>query len=212
MLKEEAGSLTSTYEGFFPVAREGAEQTELDTEIVAFETYTSEQEFERVHMGSPVIKAFLAQLGGDMLSRETTLNFLEASGKGFHTRGQAREAEVKQSKAKPYTLIVTITLKSEEAVDGFLAPFGELAEYVKASEPNTLTYEAYRSKNHPAEVVIFERYLARSDLVDVHMKSAAYQGFLAKVGTLGTVTGHDDEIVRGARQGSVGSTINGWTV
>lgn len=188
VLADEAGRLTSTYEAFFPQASDLApNQPEVDTEIVAFETYASEPEFERVHMGSPIIKKFLGELT-PVLGRETTLNFLEASGKGFHTRSAAREAEVKQSGKKPFTLIVTVTFKADASVDPFLAAFGDLAAYVLANEPNTITYEAFRSKNHPAELIIFERYIDKADLTTTHANSDAYKAFVATTTALGTVT------------------------
>lgn len=175
-----AGKLTSTYEGFLPV--NDPAQPESSTEILAWETYSSEPEFQRVHMGAEPVKKFLKEVAdADVLGRPTTLNFLTATKLGFHTRGVEREAAVKHKAAKPYTLVVTIDFNDAKGVDAFIEVFAPLAAHVKAHEPNTLTYEAFRSSSHANQIVIFERYATEADLKEVHWKSEPFLAFSNKL-------------------------------
>lgn len=175
-----AGKLTSTYEGFLPV--NDPEQPESSTEILAWETYASEPEFQRVHMGAEPVKQFLKAVAeADVLGRATTLNFLTATKLGFHTRGAEREAAVKAAGTKPFALVVTIDFNDAKGLDTFLEVFAPLATHVKDNEPNTLTYDAFRSSSHANQIVIFERYATEADLKEVHWKSEPFLTFAGKL-------------------------------
>ena len=162
------------------------EQPEYETEIMAFETYESESEFNRLHMTAPAVIKFLGAIDSDqLLGRPTSLNFLDFTGIGFHTRGEEREKEVKKSGKKPWTAVVSVVVKKSEDIEKLLSLLSPLAQFVTENEPNTLTYAVFRSKSNSNEVLIFERYVTRADLEDVHEKSSQFQTFAAKLGESG---------------------------
>jgi quinol monooxygenase YgiN len=205
VLANEVGSLVSTYEGFFPSSTAGdlSSQAGADTEILAFETYSSESEFQRVHMAAPAVQQFLSEIG-EHLSLDTSLNVLEPTGAGFHTRGAEREQQVRASGKKPFVLVVTLTLKDGESVAPVLDVFKGFAAYVKESEPQTLTYEAFRVKNRANELIIFERYVDAKDLTDVHWKSAEFAQLGASFAALGVITGKTQRTYEEAQVGHWG--------
>lgn len=185
---QEIGSLTSTYEAFIPSVPVGSTQFESSQEVIAWETYSSEVEFQRIHMGSEIVKKFLKEVDeAQVLARPTTLNFLKATKLGFFTRGEDVEKKIKESGKKPYNLLVYANFNDQEGVEKFLSAFATLATYVTESEPNTLTYDAFRSSSNPFQIVIFERYVSEADLRANHLESATYKSFLATVGSLAVV-------------------------
>jgi quinol monooxygenase YgiN len=183
VLQEEVGSVTNTYELYLPKSPSSGSagslpvQSEFSTEALAFESYVSEAEFQRVHTAAQPIKHFLAALdpAQDLLGRAVGLNILRSSGLGFHSRGEQREAEIRTKAKKPFTLVVRFQLKDQQAVDKFNELFAPMAKYVLESEPNTLTYEAFYSLSHAHEVIIFERYVDESDLTVTHHQSEAFK-------------------------------------
>jgi quinol monooxygenase YgiN len=64
-----------------------------------------------------------------------------------------------------------------------------MAAYVEASEPNTLTYELFVNTATPTELIIFERYVAESDLTETHNGSDAFKSFSAAATAAGIFVG-----------------------
>ena len=52
-----------------------------------------------------------------------------------------------------------------------------LAKYCKEHEPRTLSYEASISDKEPDTVLIFERFVTKADLTDIHQLSAPFIAF-----------------------------------
>lgn len=67
---------------------------------------------------------------------------------------------------------IVARLKVKPGQDGeFLNAMGALMEAVKANEPDTLTYDCFRSRTDPNEFVMLEVYRSQAAL-DAHQKSA----------------------------------------
>ena len=58
-----------------------------------------------------------------------------------------------------FDLIVALTFKSDEDKKTFKSMFAVLADYVRTSEPTTLSYELSDSDRDPLRVLIIERYV-----------------------------------------------------
>lgn len=102
-----------------------------------------------------------------------------------------------------YTVNFTIELKNEKDVQPFLKGFRPLHDYVQEKEPGTLSYEIHQcvmpspenphappgssSLLHPRKFMVLERYRAKKDFTDVHLKSAPFATFFEFVKTLEVV-------------------------
>ena len=85
-----------------------------------------------------------------------------------------------------YVLIVQLAFESVDDKSKFIALWSELADYCRESEPNTLSYELAESdESNGKSVLIYERYVCKSDLRSVHDTSplkVALDGKLAAAG------------------------------
>ena len=62
----------------------------------------------------------------------------------------------------PYAFVFVVTLQLKVGMRAaWLKEWSILAKYVKDNEPNTLTYEAVVSEEHPDTVLIYERYVSK---------------------------------------------------
>jgi quinol monooxygenase YgiN len=81
-----------------------------------------------------------------------------------------------------FSLLVTLTFEAAEYKEQFLSDFKPLAEYVKASEPDTVAYEALLSDKDPLEVMILERYKDKENAyLTVHKSSGPFLAFRPKL-------------------------------
>ncbi|KAF5842471.1 hypothetical protein DUNSADRAFT_7081 [Dunaliella salina] len=76
----------------------------------------------------------------------------------------------------PYVLIVYGTLKPGK-MEEFKKYFQPLAEYVNANEGGCLSYQLSVGEENPDSLVIFERYISKAYLEQVHQESAAFKKF-----------------------------------
>lgn len=76
-----------------------------------------------------------------------------------------------------FVLVITLTMESAAAATEFLEAWRPLAEYCRAHEPETLTYEAAVCDANAAEVLIYERYTSRAGLTEIHQKAAPFLAF-----------------------------------
>ena len=78
----------------------------------------------------------------------------------------------------PFFLGVTITFGSAEDKKVFIENFRPLAEYVKAKEPETLSYELSESDKEPNQLFILERYKHKqSSYLEIHRHSKPFLVF-----------------------------------
>jgi quinol monooxygenase YgiN len=90
-----------------------------------------------------------------------------------------------------FWLIVEVTFKSEADVKTFEAAWRPVAEYCRAHEPNTLSYQMARSDKEPFKIVMLERYKTKKDYLEVHRSSEAFLKFKPQLLALEPViTGH----------------------
>ena len=94
------------------------------------------------------------------------------------------------SQKKVFVLAVRLTLNPEKGgLQAFLAAWQPLAKFCLENEPNTLSYELAYGEEDPNEIIIYERYVTKSDLVDVHHKGAAFLAFGKRIGPDGPLAG-----------------------
>jgi quinol monooxygenase YgiN len=180
--EKEKGSTTLTYE-MYTAASVPAEQ-ERPHEVFAFETYASKRHHDDVHFPSPPVADFIAAVPA-LVAAPLGLRFLHPR-EGFHSRGEARETEVRASGVKPHLLVVTMDFASPAAAARFLEFARPLAAGVLAHEPACLTFHLYLASTEreadaaaSAQVVIVERYLAVSDWWEVHRGMPHFKDFQA---------------------------------
>lgn len=62
----------------------------------------------------------------------------------------------------------------------FESEFERLAEYVRRSEPSTVSYELLRSDKNDLQIYILERYRTKDDYLEIHKKSKPFLAFREK--------------------------------
>eukprot|EP00758_Cryptobia_borreli_P007399 Tbor_TRINITY_DN5290_c0_g2::TRINITY_DN5290_c0_g2_i2::g.16582::m.16582/K06966/K06966; uncharacterized protein len=90
------------------------------------------------------------------------------------------------------TLIVRITLKSEENTTDFINAFRDLFIHCTMREPGTTLYELHQSKSNPKVMIIMEKF-SNQKAVEAHQSSEEYKAFVAKVSQLPFVDSIDKE-------------------
>ncbi|GBF91913.1 hypothetical protein Rsub_04637 [Raphidocelis subcapitata] len=91
---------------------------------------------------------------------------------------------------KVFVLSVTLAFPSEAELEAFLTVWRPLAEYVKRNEPRTLSFELCHADNDPLKIMVYERYVSKSDYTEVHRSSGPMRAFKeATAGMKFTVTG-----------------------
>jgi len=178
--KAERGTITLSYEVFVPDASK-ASQPNVTTEVAALETYASKQQLEELHVPSPAIQAFL-KTATELA--EVRLTYLRPR-VGFHTRGEAREAEVRAAGTKPIALFVTVDFDDNAKLEAFLKHAEAQAAAVQANEPGCLTYMFTSALTKPDEplssatrVLIYERYV-NAAAIGEHVQKESFKAFSA---------------------------------
>ena len=81
-----------------------------------------------------------------------------------------------------WCLGVTVKFPSEALKKEFIEAFAPLAEYVRTSELNTVSYELLQSDKDPMQIYILERYKTKEvDYIEIHRKSRPFLDFREKV-------------------------------
>mmetsp|Transcript_28313 Transcript_28313/g.76469 ORF Transcript_28313/g.76469 Transcript_28313/m.76469 type:complete len:149 (-) Transcript_28313:424-870(-) len=80
----------------------------------------------------------------------------------------------------PYVLIVSGTLKPGK-MEEFKGYFQPLAEHVNKNEEGCLTYQLSIGEENPDSLVIFERYISKAYLEQVHWASPEFKKFQQNV-------------------------------
>ena len=84
---------------------------------------------------------------------------------------------LKRNAKRVFVLAVRLKLVPG-TVEAFKARWAVLAANCRSSaEPNCLSYELLVSESDPNEILIYERYIARSDLDVTHAEQPAFQAF-----------------------------------
>ena len=88
----------------------------------------------------------------------------------------------KKSPKGVFVLMIKLKIK-EGRTKEWLDHWQILADYCKSHEPNTVSYEASISDKPGEEnvVLIYERYVAKKDLTEIHQKSAPFLEFQTKM-------------------------------
>ena len=99
----------------------------------------------------------------------------------------------------PFSLFVTLTFTAAEHLETFKRDIAPLCEYIKASEPETISYEVLLSDKDPLKVLIMERYKDKENaFLKIHRSSAPFNEFRPKLKALqdgGFVTVDGDSFV-----------------
>jgi quinol monooxygenase YgiN len=99
----------------------------------------------------------------------------------------------------PFSLFVTLTFTAPEHLETFKADIKPLCDYIKTSEPGTISYEVLLSDKNPLKVLVMERYKDKDEaFLTVHRSSAPFQEFRPKLKALqdaGFVTVDGDSFV-----------------
>ncbi len=99
----------------------------------------------------------------------------------------------------PFSLFVTLTFTAEEHLNTFKKDIVPLCEYIKNSEPDTISYEVLLSDKDPLKVLIMERYKDKENaFLKVHRSSEAFNEFRPKLKALqdaGFVTVDGDSFI-----------------
>jgi quinol monooxygenase YgiN len=85
-----------------------------------------------------------------------------------------------------FVLSVRLKLAAGKVPD-FIELWRPLAQHCRAHEPGTLSYECAVSDKEPDVVVIYERYVNKAYLTEVHQKSGPFLGFKAALAESGFV-------------------------
>jgi len=81
-----------------------------------------------------------------------------------------------------FSLLVELRFSEAQHKDQFLEDVRPVAEYVKAHEPDTLSYEVLLSDKDSLEVMIMERYRDKEvSYLQVHKSSAPFLAFRPKL-------------------------------
>mmetsp|Transcript_29710 Transcript_29710/g.79812 ORF Transcript_29710/g.79812 Transcript_29710/m.79812 type:complete len:143 (-) Transcript_29710:362-790(-) len=91
-----------------------------------------------------------------------------------------------------FVLLVRLTFRNEEKLQDFLRIFRPMAATVKATEPETLSYEVSRNNKKPLELVINERYATVDAYLNVHKETKHFKEFRPKLQSM--QDGHDVEV------------------
>lgn len=84
---------------------------------------------------------------------------------------------LKRNSKKAFVLAVRLRIK-EGTLELFKEKWGALAKHCRSSEePNCLSYELCTEKDDPHSLLIYERYVAESDLTGTHNASAPFKTF-----------------------------------
>ena len=81
--------------------------------------------------------------------------------------------------------VLLVQMKLNAAMGGaaaLKAAWAALAEDVRKSEPNCLSYELCEDVDDPNSIIIYERYLHRSDLEGAHNSGAVFKAFGKRLG------------------------------
>jgi quinol monooxygenase YgiN len=182
-VEKEKGLTTLSYEIYRPAQM--PQEQDKPTEVFALETYASKLQLDTVHMAARPITDFISA-ASSLTSEPVGLRFLHPQ-EGFHSRGEAREAELRASGVKPHMLIATMDFASPAAAQRFLSVHARaVAEKVQAEEPGCLSYHFYlvtterdASPATSTQVVVFERYVTVRDLSETHANSPYFKKLVA---------------------------------
>ena len=89
-------------------------------------------------------------------------------------------ASAAASAAPKGVYVLLVQMKLNPAMGGakaFKEAWAALAADVKANEPNCLSYELCEDTSDPNAVIIYERYVAQSDLDVTHNSGAVFKAF-----------------------------------
>ena len=82
----------------------------------------------------------------------------------------------------PFSLFVTLTFTAAEHLETFKQDIAPLCQYIKAHEPDTISYEVLLSDKDPLKVLIMERYRDKENaFLKVHRSSASFNEFRPKL-------------------------------
>jgi quinol monooxygenase YgiN len=193
--------VVTTYGGYFPLVGGDKDQADVETEMVAFEAYTSEDHCYNKHMNTDTFKTFFGSITSQgLLAGPPLLRHLTPSGQGFHTRGAEKEAEARAN-GKIIGMSVILKFKDEAGLQAFRDILKPLTQYTKDNEPQTLSYEHYTIRNSPLELMIFERYRTLQDLTELHWKSDAFKTYAAANAKLGVIVGKEKRMYNQLNKG-----------
>jgi quinol monooxygenase YgiN len=121
---------------------------------------------------------------------------------------------LKRNAKRVFVLAVRLKLVPG-TVEAFKARWAVLAANCRSSaEPNCLSYELLVSESDPNEILIYERYIARSDLDVTHAEQPAFQAFgkwAAEESGAELLKDGRKSIVRGSLVVTEGRSSSYWT-
>jgi len=86
-------------------------------------------------------------------------------------------------KKRVYVLLVTMKLNpAMGGLETFKKAWKPLADDVRSKEPNCLSYELCENEEDPNSIIIYERYIAKSDLTGKHNEGIIFKAFGKRLG------------------------------
>jgi len=138
--------------------------------IKIFEVYEDDNAITEHRKGKPL----------NALKEDTSLHgaplsiaFMKPSS-GFVSRSNDPKVE------NPLVLIATVTVKPGTRAS-VLEKFKELSDYVKATEPKTLSYLFNADVSDENKITVFERYADKAALEEIHFNSDTYKRVIGEI-------------------------------
>jgi len=87
------------------------------------------------------------------------------------------------SKKRVYVLLVQMKLNpAMGGLETFKKAWKPLADDVRSKESNCLSYELCENEEDPNSIIIYERYIAKSDLTEKHNDGVIFKAFGKRLG------------------------------
>ena len=87
------------------------------------------------------------------------------------------------NKKRVYVLMVSMKLNpAMGGLETFKKAWKPLADDVRSKEPNCLSYELCENEEDPNSIIIYERYIAKTDLTGKHNEGVVFKAFGKRLG------------------------------
>jgi quinol monooxygenase YgiN len=86
-----------------------------------------------------------------------------------------------------FSLLVSLTFKSNSDKEIFLEEIKSFAEWIKKNESTTTAYKVLESDKDELEILVLERYVDKDAYLEVHKKSSAFLAFRSKLQSLNPI-------------------------
>ena len=144
--------------------------------VRGIELYNTRPALEEVHLQSDEFKTFAGSLGSEgVVSGPPVLDHYSPV-HGFPSRSSSAA-----SPTGTFIWLAELTCKDSASRDKVLELAEPLVKYVESNEPKTLSYYFLKSLDDDTKMTVFEQYVNKEALTEIHHKSEEFQDFGKKV-------------------------------